>query len=484
MNATEEPNVTASQPATDPKSQPDASGHGHGKLSVGLTARHIQFIALGSAIGTGLFYASADAIRLAGPAVLLAYVVAGLAVFMVMRALGEMALRDPSRGGSFGYYARRYLGPSAGFLIGWMFIIEMLVVAIADVTAISIYLARWWPHVPSWVWIVGVILLVTGLNLIHVKVFGETEFWLSIIKVGAIIAMIVGGLAIMIFHIGQPGSVPPGVNNLVDHGGFAPTGVLGILLSFAVVVFAFGGVETLGTASAEVQDPHRNLPRAINTIPWRILLFYVLSIGVILCLIPWTDIDGENSPFVQIFDVLGIAAAGDLLNIVAITASFSALNADSFAIGRMLHGLAAQGDAPKKLGETNKRGVPFAAVIMVAGALVVGLILNAVVEEGLFMIVASIATYATVFVWLMILISHIAMTHKIRRGEIEQGPFQAPGGLMSTYLAAAFMVMVIVLFAFDASTVPALIVGLVGTVVLVAVELLVVRPRRRQLHLD
>lgn len=471
---------SASTSPTPVQNATNGAGERHHGLSQGLTTRHIQFIALGSAIGTGLFYGSAGAIELAGPAVLLAYVVAGLAVFMVMRALGEMALREPAAGGSFGRYARQYLGPGAGFLVGWMFVIEMLVVAIADVTALSVYLSRWWPEVPGWVWITAVILLVTGLNLIHVKVFGETEFWLSILKVGAIIAMILGGLAIILFHLGQPGSAPVGAQNLVEHGGFAPNGMLGIFLSFTVVVFAFGGVETLGLASAEASDPTKAVPRAINTIPWRILLFYILAITVILCLIPWTEITGDESPFVQIFDALGFPWAADLLNVIVITAAFSAVNADSFAIGRMLHGLAEQGDAPKRIARTNGRGVPFVAVLMVAAALVVGLVLNVLIPENVFTVIAAIATFATVFVWVVILLSHLGMKRKIARGEIEQGPFPSPAGSLGTALALGFMVLVIVLFAFDESTQPALWAGIVGTVALVAIERFMVRPRRRE----
>ncbi len=470
-----------STPSTSPipvQSSTKGSSERHHELTKGLTTRHIQFIALGSAIGTGLFYGSAGAIELAGPAALLAYVVAGLAVFMVMRSLGEMALREPNAGGSFGRYARQYMGPGAGFLVGWMFVIEMLVVAIADVTALAVYLGRWWPDVPAWVWITAVILLVTGLNLIHVKVFGETEFWLSILKVGAIIAMILGGLAIIVFHLGQPGSAPVGAQNLVEHGGFAPNGMLGILLSFTVVVFAFGGVETLGLASAEATEPTQAVPRAINTIPWRILLFYILAISVILCLIPWTEITGDESPFVQIFDALGFPWAADLLNVIVITAAFSALNADSFAIGRMLHGLAAQGDAPARFARTNGRGVPFVAVLMVAAALVIGLILNVLIPENVFTVIAAIATFATVFVWVIILLSHLGMKRKIARGEIEQGPFSTPGWPVASWLALVFMVLVIVLFAFDESTQPALWAGIVGTIALVAIERFLVRPRR------
>lgn len=449
----------------------------HHTLARGLTTRHVQFIALGSAIGTGLFYGSADAIRMAGPAVLLGYVAAGLAVFLVMRALGEMAVRDPGAG-SFGRYARTYLGPLGGFVTGWMFVIEMLVVAVADVTALTIYLGHWWPEVPGWVWVVGAIALVTGLNLIHVKVFGETEFWLSLIKVTAIIAMIAAGLTILALGLQVPGGSHPTVENLWAHGGFAPYGLWGALLSLTVVVFAFGGIETLGLSAAEAEDPGHAIPRAINTIPWRVLLFYVGAIGVILCLAPWTTVDGRSSAFVQIFDAVGLPAAANVLNAVVITAAFSALNAITFSIGRMLHGLAEQGDAPRALARTNGRGVPVAAVGFVAAALTVGLVLNVLVPEGVFMLVASVASFATVFVWLMILLSHVAMKRQIARSELSPGGFPVPGWPVASWAAVAFMVGVLVLLGVGSASRPALWTGLVTLVVLVLAHRLSAGPRR------
>ncbi|WP_253272519.1 amino acid permease [Arsenicicoccus sp. oral taxon 190] len=430
----------------------------------GLSTRHVQFIALGSAIGTGLFYGSADAIRLAGPAVLLGYLASGLAVFMVMRALGEMAVRDPGAG-SFGRYARTHLGPLAGFVTGWMFVLEMLVVAVADVTALTIYLGHWWPQVPGWCWVVATIALVTALNLIHVRVFGETEFWLSLIKVTAIVAMIVAGVVILALGLDTPGGAQVGVHNLWSDGGFAPYGAWGVLLSLTVVVFAFGGIETLGLSAAEAEDPVRAIPRAINTIPWRVLLFYVGAVGVVLCLAPWSTITGRSSAFVQIFDTVGLPAAANVLNAVVITAAFSALNAITFSIGRMLHGLADQGDAPASFARTNARGVPFVAVGMVAVALVVALVLQLVMPGGVFVLIASVASFATVFVWLMILLSHQAM----RRRE-GAGAFAAPAWPVGSWLAIAFMVGVLALLAAGDATRPALWTGLAALVVLVVAQ--------------
>lgn len=446
-------------------------------LARALTTRHIQFIALGTSIGTGLFMGSAGAIQMAGPAVLLAYLMAGIAVFIVMRALGEMALREPNAIGSISRYAHQYLSPSVGFMLGWLFIIELLVVAMADVTAFAAYLERWFPSVPLWVWIASAIVSVTVLNMVHVKAFGETEFWLSLIKVVAVVAMIIAGVAIIVFQFGMPAGEPAGLHHLWVHGGFAPHGLLGILLSLTVVVFAFGGVETLAVASMEAEDPERAVPRAINTIPWRILIFYLGSVGVLLCLAPWSSVDAETSSFVQIFDTIGLPGAADVLNFIVISAAFSGLNAVTFSIGRMLHGLAELGDAPRQFARTSGRGTPVAAIIMVAIAVSGVLVLNAFVPEHMFAAIASVASFAVVFTWLLFLLSHIAMRRQVARGELAQGPFVAPGGMTGSIIAAMFMVMLLVLLAVEESSRTAVVVGSITTVLLLAIGLIV---RRRQ----
>lgn len=316
-------------------------------LRRGLNARHIRFMALGSAIGTGLFYGSASAIQMAGPAVLLAYLVAGAAVYMVMRALGEMAVHEPVSG-SFGHYASSYLGPLAGFVTGWTYAFEMIIVCLADVTAFGIYMGFWFPDVPRWIWVLSIVLFIGGLNLCHVKVFGELEFWLSLVKVGAIVAMILAGLGIMFFgfSLGGAATSATGVHNLWQHGGFLPNGWAGLVASLSVVVFAFGGIEIIGITAGEAQDPQRVIPRAINAVPLRILLFYVLTLFVLMAIFPWQQIGSNGSPFVQIFDGLGIESAAAILNVVVITAAISAINSDIFGAGRMLYGMARQGQAP------------------------------------------------------------------------------------------------------------------------------------------
>lgn len=417
-----------------------------GGLTRGLSMRHIQFIALGSAIGTGLFYGSADAIASAGPAVILVYLITGAAVFMVMRALGEMAVRHPVAG-SFSDYATRYLGPFAGLVTGWTYVFEMAVVAIADVTAFGVYMGFWFPDTPRWIWVVAVILIIGGLNTMSVKVFGETEFWLTIIKVGAVVAMILGGIVLLIKGSTYAGGVQPGLHNLTDHGGFMPHGIGGVISALAVTVFAFGGVENIGITAGEAKDPHKAIPRAINSVPWRILIFYVAATAVLMSLVPWDKIDGDTSPFVGIFKTLNIPAVATIFNVVVISAAISAINSDVFGAGRVMFGMARRGQAPAIFGRISKRGVPVMTVVTMAVVLAIGVVLNALVED-VFVVVASIATFATVWVWLMILLAHIAMRRN-HKDEAGADIFPSPGWPLASYLATAFLLFVVAVLAWD-----------------------------------
>lgn len=432
-------------------------------LQRGLSLRHILFIALGSAIGTGLFYGSASAISLAGPSVLLAYLIGGAAVFMVMRAMGEMALAHPVAG-AFSEYATRYLGPWAGFVTGWTYAFEMALVAIADVTAFAVYMQFWLPNSPTWIWICVVLLIIMAINLVQVKAFGESEFWFTLIKVGAIVAMIIGGILLMVMGINANDGTPSGISNLWNQGGFFANGFGGFIACFTVVMFAFGGIETIGIAAGEAEDPKTSIPKAVNTTPVRILLFYVLALTVIMSLTPWNAIDGETSPFVQIFSNLGIPAAAHVLNFVVLTAAVSAINADVYGAGRMLYGLATQKMAPTSFAKTDKRGTPFMTTICMGLVLVVGVIVNFLFEDA-FLVVASLATFATVMVWVMILISHIAFKKQLAR-ENATSDFPSPGWPWASSLALAFMLAIVVQLAFFPDTRLALIVGAIWCVVL------------------
>ncbi|MFI6428739.1 amino acid permease [Rhodococcus oryzae] len=444
-------------------------------LTRGLTARHIRFIALGSAIGTGLFYGSAAAIQQAGPSVLLAYLIGGLAVYIVLRALGEMAVSNPVSG-SFGEYASKHLGPLAGFMTGWTYTFEMIVVCLADVTAFGVYMGFWFPDVPRWIWVLAIVFFIGAINLLSVKVFGELEFWFTLIKVAAIVAMIAAGVAILIFGFGIH-DTSTGISQLWSEGGFFATGFGGFIGCFAIVVFAFGGTEIIGVTAGEAQDPERTIPRAVNTVPIRIMLFYVLTLAVIMAINPWQSIGTDGSPFVQIFEGLGIGPAATVLNIVVITAALSAINSDIFGAGRMMFGMAQRGQAPAIMRRVSRNGVPWMTVVIMIVALLVGVLLNYAIPESVFLVIASIATFATIFVWLMILLSQYRSRRRMSAEETAELKFPVPFWPHGQMLAIAFLVFVIVVLAFSADTRVALVVGAVWLILLTLAYFRFVRPQ-------
>ncbi|MCU1792934.1 proline-specific permease ProY [Pectobacterium polaris] len=434
------------------------------KLKRGLSTRHIRFIALGSAIGTGLFYGSASAIQMAGPSVLLAYLIGGVVAYIIMRALGEMSVHNP-QSSSFSRYAQDYLGPLAGYITGWTYCFEMLIVAIADVTAFGIYMGVWFPAVPHWVWVLSVVLIIGAINLMNVKAFGELEFWLSFFKVATIIIMIAAGIGIIIWGIGNGGE-PTGIHNLWSNGGFFSNGVMGMILSLQLVMFAYGGVEIIGITAGEAKDPQKSIPRAINSVPWRILVFYVGTLFVIMSIYPWNQVGTNGSPFVLTFQHMGITAAAGILNFVVITASLSAINSDVFGVGRMLHGMAEQGHAPKVFSRLSKRGIPWVTVVVMMMALLVAVYLNYIMPGKVFLVIASLATFATVWVWIMILFSQIAFRRRLSPDEVKALAFPLRGGIVTSVFGIVFLFFIIGLIGYFPDTRVSLYVGIIWIVLL------------------
>ncbi|UUE58670.1 proline-specific permease ProY [Pectobacterium aroidearum] len=434
------------------------------KLKRGLSTRHIRFIALGSAIGTGLFYGSASAIQMAGPSVLLAYLIGGVVAYIIMRALGEMSVHNP-QSSSFSRYAQDYLGPLAGYITGWTYCFEMLIVAIADVTAFGIYMGVWFPAVPHWVWVLSVVLIIGAINLMNVKAFGELEFWLSFFKVATIIIMIVAGIGIIVWGIGNGGE-PTGIHNLWSNGGFFSNGVMGMILSLQLVMFAYGGVEIIGITAGEAKDPQKSIPRAINSVPWRILVFYVGTLFVIMSIYPWNQVGTNGSPFVLTFQHMGITAAAGILNFVVITASLSAINSDVFGVGRMLHGMAEQGHAPKVFSRISKRGIPWVTVVVMMMALLVAVYLNYIMPGKVFLVIASLATFATVWVWIMILFSQIAFRRRLSQDEVKALAFPLRGGIATSVFGIIFLFFIIGLIGYFPDTRVSLYVGIIWILLL------------------
>ncbi|MCM3601269.1 amino acid permease [Robertmurraya korlensis] len=420
--------------------------HESEKLQRGLDNRHIQLIALGGAIGVGLFYGSSATIQMAGPSILLSYLIGGIVIFTIMRALGEMAVAEPISG-SFSSYAHRYLGPFAGYLTGWTYWFMWVVVGMAEITVIGVYVNYWFPDIPQWVTALATLIVVTLINLMNVKAFGEFEFWLALIKVVAIIGMILVGLGIILFGFGNGGQ-RMGLDNLWAHGGFMPNGMDGILLSLVLVMFSFGGVELVGITAGEAKDPQKSIPSAINNVVWRILIFYIGALGIMMILYPWNEVGSNGSPFVLIFDKIGIPGAAHIINFVVLTAALSAFNSGMFSTGRMLYNLSLQNNGPKYFGKLNKHQTPRRGILFSASFLLVAVFLNYIIPEKVFMFISSVATVAVITSWTIILLTQIKFRQSKTKEEVGNLAFKMPLHPLSNYVALAFLAFVIVLMAF------------------------------------
>lgn len=373
------------------------------KMQRGLKNRHLQMIALGGAIGTGLFYGSVSTISLAGPAVMLSYLLGGLVVFLIMRMLGEMAVDEPVSG-SFSYYAGKYWGRFPGFLAGWNYWFNYVIVSMAELTVVGIYMNYWFPDLPQWISALVCLVIITVINLVTVSAYGETEFWLAFIKIAAIIMMIVLGLWIL---LSNPEPFPDNFSNLWANGGFFPNGAWGMLLSIVPVMFSFGGIELIGITAGEAENPNKSIPRAINQVIWRILIFYVGTMAVLMALWPWNQVGTEASPFVQIFSYVGIPAAANILNLVVLFAAVSVYNSAIYSNSRMLYGLATNGEAPKGLAKLSKRGVPVRGIFLSSGITLIVVAANYFFPEKVFMYFLSVATAASLISWFMIAVTHM-----------------------------------------------------------------------------
>ena len=424
-----------------------------------LSSRHIQMIALGGAIGTGLFYGSSAAIQLAGPSILLAYLVGGTIVFLIVRALGEMSVAEPVSG-AFSFYAYKHWSRRAGFVAGWNYWFTYIAVAMAELEAVGEFVNYWLPGVPKWVTAAFFLVVITATNLLSVKVFGETEFWLSLIKVLAVVGMIVFGVVIVVLGLKTPSAdVTPSFSHLFDQGGFFPNGVTGFLLALVVVAFSFGGTELVGVTAGEAENPEKTIPQAINQVILRILIFYVGALAVIMAVIPWFTIDGSMSPFVQIFDTLGIASAAHILNFVVIVAAASVYNSSLYANGRMLYTLSQQGNAPTYLQKMSSSGQPWAAILTSSIVTVAAVFVVMVWPDFAFTFLMGLATFAVAASWFMITMTEYKFRRGLTPGERAALKFKLPGGRAATVLILAFLALLFVLMFFSPSFRLAAIIG-------------------------
>lgn len=417
-----------------------------------LSNRHIQLIAIGGAIGTGLFFGSGNTISKAGPSILFTYMIVGFFLFLFMRAMGEMLLAR-THFKSFPDIAHEYLGPYAGFIVGWSYWMSWVITVMADVTAISQYIKYFNPNIPAWLTCFSVILLLLVLNLTSTKVFGELEFWFSIIKVVTIVALIVVGIVMVLLSFKSPSGSTASFSNLYSHGGMFPHGTLGFLLSFQMAVFAFTGIEFIGITAGETKDPQKSLPKAINSVPLRIIIFYVGALAVIMMIVPWNQINPANSPFVGLFALAGIPFAATLINFVVLTAAASSANSGIFANSRVLFGLGDKKQAPQAMHQLSRRGIPQNALFVTCGLISITVLLNLIIPnaEQVFVYITSVATSITLVVWSLIVIAYISYMKKDKALH-KASTFKLPGGIVSAYAVVTFFIFIIVVLMFNADT--------------------------------
>ncbi|KXZ64206.1 amino acid permease [Acinetobacter venetianus] len=411
------------------------------KLQRGLKNRHIQLIAMGGAIGTGLFLGSAQVIQSAGPSIILGYAIGGLIAFLIMRQLGEMIVEEPVAG-SFSHFAYQYWGKFPGFLSGWNYWVLYILVAMSELTAVAKYINYWWPHIAAWQSVLFFFVIITAINLTNVKFYGESEFWLAIIKVTAVVAMILFGLYLLFT---ADANSTASFSNLWSHGGFFPNGFDGLFYMLAFLMFAFGGIELIGMAAAEANDPKKTIPKAINQVVVRILIFYVGSLAILLSLVPWNQLDLgglDKSPFVMIFSQMGIGWAAHLLNFIILTAALSVYNSGMYANSRMLFGLAEQGNAPKVFAKVNRQGVPVPAVLLSALLIFGCVLLNYFVPEDALGHLMYIVVGALVLNWAMISLTHLKFKAMTKEKGLKTS-FPALWSPLSNYLVLAFIAVVL-----------------------------------------
>jgi len=419
-----------------------------------LKARHINLMALGAAIGVGLFLGSATAIKLAGPSILLGYAFVGIFVFFVMRALGEMAVANPVAG-SFNRYAYQYIGPRAGFLSGWTYWFQWIISIMAEGTAVGIYMKLWFPSSEPWMWSLAALATMSLLNFVTVRVFGELEFWFAAIKIVTILFMIVSGIGIICFGFGN-GGVATGIGNLWRHGGFMPNGWWGLASALPMVVFAYLGVEIIGLTAGETKNPEKSLSRAVNSVFWRIAIFYIGALFVIMSLYPWNEIGTQGSPFVLTFERMGIRGAAGIINFVVLSAALSSCNSAFFGTARIVFNLAQQGQAPRIFSRTSKQGIPAWSVGLTVASALLGVLLNYVAPKDLFIWLTAIGTFAGLFSWGVILVAHFRFRQQRSPGVYAM---KMPWWPYSSYFTLGFLIILAAfMLKFDATRI-AMIVG-------------------------
>ncbi|WP_433759108.1 amino acid permease [Nocardia sp. CA-135398] len=432
--------------AVDDKAHLSIEDHGYHKS---LKPRQLQMIAMGGAIGTGLFLGAGGRLASAGPGLFLVYAVCGVFVFFILRALGELVLHRPSSG-SFVSYAREFFGEKAAFIAGWMYFLNWSMTGIADTTAIAQYFHYWagFTHIPQWVLAFIALVLVLGVNLVSVKWFGEMEFWAALVKVAALSAFLIIGTVFLIGRFTVKGA-STGPSIVTDHGGLFPTGILPLVVVTSGVVFAYAAVELVGTAAGETENPAQIMPRAINSVILRIAVFYVGSLVLLGLLLPYTSYKSGESPFVTFFTMLGVPGIGSIMNVVVLTAAFSSLNAGLYSTGRILRSMSMNGSAPEFTGVMGSNGVPYGGIMLTSLIALCGIALNGVVPERAFEIVLNMASLGIIASWATIVLCQLQLWRWWKQGKLQRPQFRMWGAPWTGLITLVFLFFVVVLTGVD-----------------------------------
>ncbi|MDF7680877.1 L-asparagine permease [Enterobacteriaceae bacterium ESL0689] len=411
--------------------------------------RQMQMIAIGGAIGTGLFLGAGTRLQIAGPSLALVYLVCGIFSFFILRALGELVLHRPSSG-SFVSYAREFLGEKAAYVAGWMYFINWATTGIVDITAVALYMQYWgaFGDIPQWVFAFAALAIVGTMNMIGVKWFAEMEFWFALIKVLAIVIFMLVG--VLFLGSGKPlDGNDTGLHLIIDNGGLFPHGLIAALVLIQGVVFAFASIEFIGTAAGECKDPQKIVPRAINSVIWRIGLFYVGSVLLLVLLLPWNAYQAGQSPFVTFFSKLGVPYMDSVMNIVVLTAALSSLNSGLYCTGRILRSMSMGGSAPAFMSKMSRHHVPYAGIIATLAVYVVGVFLNYLVPKQVFEIVLNFASLGIIASWGFIVVCQMRLRQAIKEGKVADVSFKMPGAPFTAWLTLLFLLSVLVLMAWD-----------------------------------
>ena len=419
----------------------------------GLSSRQMQMIAMGGAIGTGLFMGAGGRLAQAGPGIVISYAVCGFFAFLILRALGELVMHRPTTG-SFVSYAREFFGEKFAFVSGWMYWLNWAMTSIVDTTAVALYMGffgkyvGWINAVPQWLWAFIALAVVLSLNLISVKVFGELEFWFALIKVVALVAFLLVGVYFVIFGTPLAGH-EVGFSLIADNGGMLPNGFLPAIVLMQGVVFSYASVELIGTAAGEAKEPEKVMPKAVNTVILRIAVFYIGSLLLLSLLLPYSAYSDGESPFVTFFSSIGVKGIDSVMNLVVLTAAMSSLNAGLYSTGRIMRSMSLNGSAPKFAGRMNRAGVPYGGILITSVIALLGVVLNAIVPAQAFEIVLNIASLGIISSWATIILCQMALHRKAKRGELKRPGFRMPGAPFTNWLTLAFLLVVLVMMAFD-----------------------------------